>query len=97
MFSYPPKSTTTHHTLPISLTAHYTHCTPACSPTCIARLVALLDEVVRQVLDGRCAVAGYHGFVVVCDEDGLLGLHNHEALALLGTESAPLSRKRAGQ
>jgi len=46
-------------------------------------LVALLDEIICQLLDCCCCVPGHHAVFVVGDEDGHFGLDNHNAFSAL--------------
>jgi hypothetical protein len=46
-------------------------------------LVADADEVVRELLDGVGGHAGLDGFRVVGDEDGHVGLDDHDAFSAL--------------
>ena len=56
---------------------------PLASPSISYSLVASLDEVVGQGLDGGRCVAGLHALPVMADEDGLLRLHDDGALSAL--------------
>jgi hypothetical protein len=61
-------------------------------------LVTRFNEVVRQILNGCCAISGYHGFVVVCDEDSLLGLDDNDTIsALLDNGSVFCLTRRKGK
>lgn len=52
-------------------------------------LIAVLDEVVTQLLDGVGALARLDALIVETDEDGLVGLHGAEAGgALLAVDRA---------
>ena len=49
----------------------------------VGALVADANEVVGELLDGVGGHAGLHGLGVVGDEDGHVGLDDHDALLAL--------------
>lgn len=63
---------------------------------CAVYSVSHANEIVGQLLHRRCCVARLNSFRIVCDENGLLGLHTHDALFPLRRDSVTVRRGSAG-